>query len=157
MTITIRQAIPADAPTIADFNCRLARESEHKRLVPDIVLAGVAAALADPGHKGPYHVAEDSGQILGQLQNTFEWSDWRNGWIWWIQSVYVHPDARRRGVFSALYAHLLQRAKDQGDVVAIRLYVEEDNARAKKTYSRLGMGLSSYGVMEYAIPGRVQV
>lgn len=157
MPITIRQAAPQDAAMIADFNCRLAWESEHKKLDTDIVRAGVAAALADPDHKGPYHLAEDSGQVLGQLQNTFEWSDWRNGWIWWIQSVYVHSDARRRGVFSALYAHLLKRAQDQGNVVAIRLYVEQDNLKAKNTYSSLGMELSNYGVMEYPIPGRTQV
>src|SRR5262249_43147675 len=131
---TVRQARPSDAAVIADFNTRLAAESEGKQLQPAVIAAGVAAALADPTNKGPYYLVEQNGQVVGQMQITFEWSDWRNGWAWWIQGVYVREDARRKGVFRSLYNHVVEEAKKRGDVIAIRLYVEKENHRAQQTY-----------------------
>jgi ribosomal protein S18 acetylase RimI-like enzyme len=130
-----------------ELNCRLAKESEGKALELAVVTRGVAAALADP-NKGPYFLAEEDGHIIGQMQVTFEWSDWRNGWIWWIQGVYVRAEARRRGVFRALYEDVAEAARQDPEVIALRLYVERDNRAAQETYQRLGMGWTSYLVME---------
>src|SRR5262245_37483641 len=105
MPPTVRSARPEDAAVIAEYNRLLALETEHKVLDPSVLAAGVQALLEDP-HKGRYFVAEDAGQPIGQLMLTYEWSDWRNGWIWWIQSVYVRGDYRRRGIFRALYEHV---------------------------------------------------
>ena len=143
----VRLAEMQDAVTIADFNCRLAAETESKTLDPTTVQRGVTALLQAPG-RGRYFVAEVDGQIVGQLMHTFEWSDWRNGDIWWIQSVYVHADYRRQGVFRALARHLELLARDAVDVVGIRLYVERENARAQQTYSSLGFDQPGYLVME---------
>ncbi len=144
MPITIRRATPADAPTIVEFNRRLAEESESKTLDPAVLRAGVAAALADPDRKGPYFLAVEGAKVLGQMQITYEWSDWRNGWAWWIQGVYVLPEARRRGVFRALYDHVYQLAKQDPEVITLRLYVERDNHAAQQTYLRMGMEWMSY-------------
>src|SRR5438128_1422996 len=123
MSVTIRRATPADAAIVAEFNRLLALESEGKTLDPAVLHPGVAAALAD-ARKALYFVAEEADQVVGQLMITFEWSDWRNGWIWWVQSVYVRSDARRRGVFRALFDHALQTARQDAEVVGLRLYVE---------------------------------
>jgi GNAT superfamily N-acetyltransferase len=146
MSLAIRRATPADAPTVIEFNRLLAEESEGKILDTAVLTPGVDAALADP-HKCIYFVAEEDGRILGQTMITYEWSDWRNGWIWWIQSVYVRPEARQRGVFRALYAHIRQAAQGEG-CVGIRLYVEDNNQRAHETYYRLGMKRAGYFVLE---------
>jgi len=138
MPLTIRAAVPTDIPTIVEFNCRLATETEGKTLDREIVTKGVTAALSDP-HKGPYFVAEEYGQILGVSQITFEWSDWRNGWYWWLQSVYVRADSRGKGVFRALYDHICRLAKQDPGVLGLRLYVEIDNLDAQQTYRKLGM------------------
>src|SRR5437870_970183 len=98
MPLTVRSATPADVPVIVEYNRRLARETEHKTLDPATVSAGVAAAIADPATKGPYYLACDGADVVGQLQVTFEWSDWRNGWFWWIQSVYVRAGNTDRAV-----------------------------------------------------------
>jgi len=147
MPVTVRRATPADAPIIVEFNRRLAEESEGKALDVALLSAGVAAVMADP-HKGPYFFALDNDQIVGQLQITFEWSDWRNGWFWWIQCVYVRPEARRRGVFRALYEHVYQAARATPDVIGLRLYVERDNHVAQQTYKDMGMTPTSYVVFE---------
>jgi GNAT superfamily N-acetyltransferase len=147
MPVTIRRATPADLNTIVEFNLRLAEESEGKALNRELLGAGVAAALDDPS-KGPYFLAEDDGQVVGQMQVTTEWSDWRNGWFWWIQGVYVRPAARRRGVFRSLYQHVAAAAKADPEVIGLRLYVERDNHRAQQTYVNLGMEWTTYGVME---------
>ena len=106
-----------------------------------------AAALADPA-KGPYFVAELDGQVVGAMQVTTEWSDWRNGWFWWIQGVYVRPEARRRGVFKSLFHHVQEAAKMDPTVIGLRLYVDRGNHRAQGTYERLGMSWTNYGIME---------
>ena len=147
MPLSIRRAVAADLPTIVDFNCRLALESEHKTLDRAVLTPGVAAALADEA-KARYFVAEDEGRVVGQPMLTLEWSDWRNGWIWWIQSVYVHPDARRRGVFRSLYDHIYKAACADPQVVGIRLYMEKDNHVAQQTYLNMGMELPGYVVLE---------
>lgn len=147
MPLTIRRATPADAPTIVEFNRRLAEESEGKILDPDVLRAGVAAALADPDKKGPYFLAVEGDAVLGQLQITYEWSDWRNGWAWWIQGVYVRPEARRRGVFRALYAHVYRLAQEDPEVIALRLYVDRDNHAAQQTYLGMGMEWMNYLIL----------
>jgi ribosomal protein S18 acetylase RimI-like enzyme len=146
--ITIRDATIDDADTIAEFNCRLALESEDKSLDPETVRAGVKALLSD-ARRGRYFVACGSdGRIVGQLMHTFEWSDWRNGDIWWLQSVYVHADFRRQGIFRKLHQHLEQLAESTPGVVGLRLYVENENARAQETYRSLGLVDSCYTVMQ---------
>lgn len=139
MPVQIRAATLDDAAIIAEYNRRLAWETEHKTLDPDVVLRGVTQALLDPLRKGPYHVAVVDGQVIGQIQFTFEWSDWRAGWFWWIQSVYVHADHRGKGAFRALYQHVYDQARQDPEVIGIRLYVEVDNLAAQQTYRKLGM------------------
>jgi len=142
----IRPGEARDADTIADFNAAMAAETEHLTLDRPTLLAGVRAALAD-ANKARYFVADAGGRVVGQLMLTREWSDWRNGDIWWIQSVYVRPDFRGRGVFKALYRHVQQLARGEG-AVGLRLYVEKENAAAQKTYESLGMTPTHYLVME---------
>lgn len=139
----IRAAGPADAATVAEFNAAMALESEGVALDRETLRAGVEAALADAG-KAFYLLALIDGRPAGQLMVTYEWSDWRNGWIWWIQSVYVRPEHRRGGVFSGLYRHLRGLADARGDVYGLRLYVMRDNAGAKRTYEAVGMVPAQY-------------
>jgi ribosomal protein S18 acetylase RimI-like enzyme len=147
MPLTVRRATSKDAPIIVDFNRRLAEESEGKNLDLTVLREGVAAALADP-HKGPYFLAEEDGVVVGQMQVTYEFSDWRNGWFWWVQGVYVRPEARRKGVFRALFEHVVEAAKRDPEVIGLRLYVERDNELAHQTYEKLGMVWTSYLLME---------
>jgi ribosomal protein S18 acetylase RimI-like enzyme len=149
MSLTLRSALAADAPLIAEYNQRLAQESEALALDPATLLAGVRAVLADAA-RGRYFVAERGGAVVGQLMITTEWSDWRNGWFWWVQSVYVRQDDRRQGVFRALYEHALAAARAEPGVVGIRLYVEHANAGAQQTYLRLGMRRTGYLVLEHS-------
>ena len=143
--LLVREATVADAATIAVFNLRMAWETERLRLDPTRVERGVRGVFAVAA-RGTYFVAEVGGRVVGCLLVTHEWSDWRDGDMWWIQSVYVHDDARRRGVFKAMHAHVRAKAADAG-VVALRLYVERHNERAKATYAALGMTLADYDVM----------
>jgi ribosomal protein S18 acetylase RimI-like enzyme len=144
--LSVRPAAPADAAVVAEYNRLLALETEHKALDGPTLAAGVAAALADPD-RARYFVAEEDGEVVGQLMLTREWSDWRNGWIWWIQSVYVRQDYRRRGAFRALYEHARAAGAAEG-VVGLRLYVEQDNVAAQEVYRRLGMARTGYFVLE---------
>ena len=155
MGLTIRPATAADEAVLVAYNAAIALETEHKTLDPTVLAAGVRAVLADPA-RGFYTVAEnDAGEVVAQMMVTFEWSDWRNGWFWWVQSVYVRPDARRLGAFRTLYREAQARAAADPGVIGIRLYVERDNARAQATYRALGMVETTYGVMEeYPLPGR---
>jgi len=145
-TLHIRSATPDDASSIADFNIRMAMETEELALDPSTIFPGVRAVFLDPS-RGKYFVAEIAGSVVGCLLITHEWSDWRNGDIWWIQSVYVHPDARRKGIFTALYRHVEKVARAAG-AVGLRLYMEEENKTAQATYERLGMRLTQYRVLE---------
>jgi ribosomal protein S18 acetylase RimI-like enzyme len=148
MPLTVRQATPDDLGVVVEFNCRLAEETEGKTLNRDILTPGVMSALQDPRTKGPYFLAIDDGETVGQLGVTFEWSDWRNGWYWWIQSVYVRVDARRRGIFRTLYQHVHSAALADPQVIGLRLYVERENHRAQETYRNLGMTPSGYLLFE---------
>ncbi len=135
---------------IAEFNRRLADETEDLKLEPAVIEAGVAALLADEA-KGIYFVAEIEGVVAGQLMITYEWSDWRNGNIWWLQSVYVKQEFRRFGVFRALFQHLLELARSRSDVCGLRLYMHAENQRARETYERLGMHHTHYEVFEMGL------
>jgi GNAT superfamily N-acetyltransferase len=145
----VRLAVPADLATIVEFNRRLALETESKRLDPAVLEAGVARALADPDRLR-YWVAEWEGRSdpVGQAAITREWSDWRMGWIWWFQSVYVAAPFRGRGVFRTLYHHIRDEARSLPDVIGLRLYVEDANDPAQKTYQALGMKPGGYSVYE---------
>jgi GNAT superfamily N-acetyltransferase len=140
--------IPGDLETIADFQLRMARETEGLELDPGTVIRGVAAVLADPA-KGSYWVAEREGRVVGSLLTTFEWSDWRNGTVLWIQSVYVVPGERGRGVYRALYEHLRHRVEDDPGLKGLRLYVDRRNAAAQEVYERLGMTREHYELFEW--------
>lgn len=137
MSFEIRPALTSDAPLIAEFQCAMASETEDLPLDPAIVQQGVAAVFQDPG-RGKYLVAEAEGEVVASLLLTYEWSDWRNSNMWYIQSVYVTPQYRRRGAFRQMYQQVVQEARKQG-VKCIRLYVETDNRRAQTTYQTLGM------------------
>jgi ribosomal protein S18 acetylase RimI-like enzyme len=154
MKIQIRAANPEDCETIADFNAAIAMETEHKSLPPEVLRRGVLRLLKDSG-RGRYYLAECDGQVIGQIMYTKEWSDWRDGWFWWIQSVYVDEDFRGQSVFSSLYRHLESLAQADPDVCGIRLYVDCDNHIAQSVYLALGMTKSSYRVMEVLVDREV--
>lgn len=151
MDIVVRGARIEDTPFIVEGNARMAQEAEGLKLDLGTLEAGVRAALAD-AHKASYYVAEVQGALAGQLMVTHEWSDWRNGDVWWIQSVYVLPLLRQKGVFRALYLHVRSLAGQAG-AVGLRLYVERANASAQRTYERLGMRSTGYLVMEEMLHG----
>lgn len=146
LNLVIRNAMPSDADTIAHCNSRIAEETEDRALDPEIISAGVTELLRDSS-KGRYWVAEVNGVVVGQIMVTYEWSDWRNGNLWWIQSVYVLPEHRKQGVFSALYRHVTAQARRDG-ACGLRLYVERNNQPAQQTYRALGMVDPGYQVMQ---------
>ncbi len=143
----IRPAVVADLEFLARANERMALETEHKTLVPATIRAGVGRVLAD-GQMGRYFVAEEDGRAVGCLLITYEWSDWRNGMFWWVQSVFVETEYRGRGVYRALYAAVKELAASEGGCCGFRLYVEKDNERAQRTYERLGMSATDYLMFE---------
>jgi len=145
--ITIRKAILADSPSIADFQLKMAWETERMTLDPDVVIKGVKAVFEDPS-RGQYYVAEATGRVIASLLITFEWSDWRNCNVWWFQSVYVVPEFRRQGIFRNMYANIRNIAEEQ-DIAGLRLYVETKNERARKTYEALGMSSEHYSFYEW--------
>jgi ribosomal protein S18 acetylase RimI-like enzyme len=154
MSLTIRRAVSEDEAVLVAYNSALAWETERKRLRSEVLLAGVRAVFSDSA-RGFYTVAVKDGEIVGQMMVTYEWSDWRNGWFWWVQSVYVREDARREGVFRSLYQEVQRQAIADPTVIGLRLYVESDNHRAQSTYRALGMAATTYGLMEeYPLPGR---
>ncbi|MBM3736070.1 MAG: GNAT family N-acetyltransferase [Acidobacteria bacterium] len=147
MTWTIRPGRPDDTEVIARYNAAMALETESLELDLPRLEAGVRAILEDAG-KGFYLVAEQDGEVIGQVMVTFEWSDWRNGTFWWIQSVYVAPGHRGQGVFKSLYRRLEEDAARGGGVCGLRLYVEQENERAQAVYARLGMSATRYRLLE---------
>jgi GNAT superfamily N-acetyltransferase len=149
MSFNVRPATPADAPTVAEFNSRLASETENRELEPSTIAAGVAAVLGDP-QRGRYFVADEAGAVIGQVMITFEWSDWRNSWIWWLQSVYVRHDRRRNGVFRALLERVVDEARREG-VAVVRLHVEQENHRAQSVYRELGFTQMHFHLMERSV------
>src|ERR687892_594084 len=143
----IRRATPADLESIIGFNAAMARETEGKVLEPSRLLDGVKAVLQRED-LGFYLMAEVDGQAVGQLLVTTEWSDWRNAFFWWVQSVYVRPDYRRMGVYRALDQEVRVEAGRRGNVCGIRLYVDGENLTAQQVYRRLGMSQSRYHMYE---------
>jgi ribosomal protein S18 acetylase RimI-like enzyme len=143
----IRLANNQDAPAIAQFNSAMALETEGKRLMPTVIGAGVANLIANP-ERGFYLVCEDKAGPIASLMITTEWSDWRNGNFWWIQSVYVKPEFRKQGIYRSMYEHLKALSLADGNVCGFRLYVEKDNTTAQKTYRSLGMSETDYLVYE---------
>jgi len=145
--VRIRDAARADLAFIVEANLAMARETEGKPLARDVLERGVAAVLDLPA-RGFYLVAERAGEAVGCLLVTREWSDWRDGDWWWLQSVYVASHARRGGVFRALYAEVERRARSAERVVGLRLYVERENRAAQATYAALGMAQTHYLLLE---------
>ena len=145
--ITIRGAVPGDLETVVGFNRAMAFETEGKGLDPATLRAGVEAVFQRED-LGFYLLAELGGTVVGQLMITYEWSDWRDGFFWWIQSVFVSPESRRRGVYRALAEHVTGLAKAHGGVRGVRLYVDRDNAGAQAVYRRMGMSRSNYDLYE---------
>lgn len=152
--LQIRRARADDADVIAGFNIAMAQETEGKRLLPQVVARGVRRLLEEPA-LGFYLVAEAQGDVVATLMVTTEWSDWRNGRFWWLQSVYVRPAWRRRGAFRALYAYVTAAAALEPDVCGFRLYVERDNRAAQSTYRTLGMHETDYLLLEQLRAGVV--
>jgi len=142
-----RTAESFDIPSLVDFNQKMALETEGKRLDTATLTAGVRAVFSD-ANKGFYVVAEDAGSIVGGLLVTFEWSDWRNKWFWWIQSVYIVPEARGRGIYRLLYDHVKAEAAKNANVCGFRLYVERENVHAQRVYEKVGMENTVYFMYE---------
>ncbi|MEZ6140486.1 MAG: GNAT family N-acetyltransferase [Zavarzinella sp.] len=145
--VVVRRAEFDDWQTIAQFNQALAAETESKFLPDELIVPGVQKVFSDPA-KGQYFVACHDSLVVGQMMITFEWSDWRNGWFWWIQSVYVRQEWRRQGIFKQIFQYVEQLAHEQGDVVGLRLYVEKENLVAQTTYGALKMFDSGYYMFE---------
>ena len=148
----IRLATRTDAATLIGFNAAMALETEGKRLLPKVIGAGVRALLANPA-SGFYVIAEENTSVIGALMVTREWSDWRNGDFWWIQSVYVRPEFRRRGAYKRLYGHVQALAARDSRVCGFRLYADRGNRRAQAVYRALGMERTRYLVLEELKPG----
>jgi GNAT superfamily N-acetyltransferase len=155
MAPVIRDATLSDHAFVVECNIQLALETEGKVLDPSVIRVGALAALRDP-ERLRYWVAEDPARNIriGQAAITREWSDWRNGWVWWFQSVYVTPEARGQGVFRALHQHIRACALAAPDVIGLRLYVEHQNHRAQQTYEALGLKPGGYHVYEELWPDR---
>ncbi len=152
MSFIVRPASAIDAAAIVEFNRRLALETENLALDPAVLQAGVAKVLADP-LRGRYFVADDGGEVIGQIMITYEWSDWRDGWIWWIQSVYVRDDRRKNGVFRSILEFIERLAEIDGNVAAMRLYVEKANHAAQRTYQRMGFDEIHFRLLQKLISG----
>ena len=146
----IRLAEKTDAAALVNFNQAMARETEGKTLDAQILQSGVESVFHDE-KKGFYVVAEENGRIVGGLMITFEWSDWRDGWFWWIQSVYILPEFRGQGIYRLLYDFVKEAAREKQDVCGFRLYVEKENVRAQRVYEKLGMEATYYLMYEEMI------
>ena len=146
-TISIRQGTIDDAELIARFNINMARETESMALDPEVITNGVKTLIQSPD-MGFYLVAEANDEIVGSLMVTTEWSDWRNGKFWWIQSVYVIETFRRKGVYNRLYSRVKEMGESAGNICGYRLYVEKENTVAQSTYRKLGMSETCYDMYE---------
>lgn len=148
MLPNIRKATTGDISQIVDFQLNMALETERLELNRDILTAGVKNVLT--GERGAsYYMTEIDGTLAGMLMITLEWSDWRNGWVWWIQSVYVRPEFRGKGLYKMLYSHIVSLAEKSDDIMGIRLYVDKTNTNAQKVYKTLGMNGDHYLVYEW--------
>ncbi len=146
--VQIRMASEENREIIADFQIKMAGETEGLVLEKETLNEGVMHVLRDP-EKGKYFIAEEAGKVVASLLVTFEWSDWRNKWVLWIQSVYVLPEYRKQGVFKNMYAHIKKWATDDREVAGIRLYVDKTNLRAIDVYRKLGMDGEHYQLFEW--------
>ena len=145
--ISVREATLADIETLVSFNAAMAMETENRSLDSGLLTRGTEAVFESP-EKGFYLVAEVCGSVVGALLITFEWSDWRNGSFWWIQSVYVTPEWRRKGIYRAMHQWVYETARSRSEVCGIRLYFHRSNVVAEKTYASLGMVRSPYDLLE---------
>ncbi len=143
----IRIATRDDIPSLVEFNQAMALETEQKTLDEAILTPGVSTVFGDAA-KGFYVVVDDAGSVAAGLMVTTEWSDWRNGWFWWIQSVYVRPEHRGLGLYGKMYEFVKMRAAEAGNVCGFRLYVEKENEKAQRVYEKLGMGRTQYLMYE---------
>ena len=148
MKISVRTAQMKDMETLVRFQKEMARETEGIELKHEILVPGVEAVLSDSA-KGQYYVAEHEGQVVGSLLTTFEWSDWRNGIVLWIQSVYVIPAFRRKGIYSNLYTHVKEKVIKDEQLKGIRLYADKTNVSAHQAYQKLGMTPDHYITFEW--------
>lgn len=146
--IIFRSALRSEAKLIQIFQQAMALETENLQLNPEILEKGVTAVFENKG-LGEYHVCEVNSEVIGSLLLTYEWSDWRNGTVWWIQSLYLKPEFRGLGIFSKMYSYLQQMAHDQKEVRGIRLYVDRTNDHAHKVYKKLGMNDAHYNLFEW--------
>jgi len=146
--VEIREGRLDDLGRIVEFEVRMAEETEGMELDEDMVTKGGRGVFEKPA-RGTYWVAEEDGEIVGVLLAIPEWSDWRDGTVLWIHSLYVVPDARERGVFKQLYEHLRKHVEQQPGLMGLRLYVDKKNMRAQKVYERLGMSKDHYELYEW--------
>lgn len=144
----IRKANETDSLSVVEFQLAMAWETEQLQLDEPTVVIGVAAVFSDPA-KGIYYVAELNGKVVGSLLTTFEWSDWRNGTVLWIQSVYVQPEFRKRSIFSHLYKHVQVLVASNPELRGIRLYADKTNKSAHNVYEHLGMTAEHYQMFEW--------
>lgn len=149
MKVAIRQATVADVEIVVEYNARLAEETERTQLDRQRLRRGVTAILSDSA-KGLYFLAEVDGQAVGQISVTYEWSDWRNGNFWWLQSVYIAEASRGSGVLKCLFNHLISLSEVNSSICGLRLYVDKENDPARAVYSRLGFESAHYDMMELA-------
>jgi ribosomal protein S18 acetylase RimI-like enzyme len=145
--VKIRLGKTKDIETLVGFNIALAIESEGINLSYDVVKKGVENLIRNKDN-GFYLLAEFQGEIVGSLMVTKEWSDWRNGFFWWVQSVYVNPELRRRGIYHSMYEYVKRLSDEESDVLGFRLYVEKNNFKAIETYKALGMIETHYRLFE---------
>ena len=143
----VRKAVQEDSSVISEFQIKMAWETERLALSPETVINGVKAVFDKPS-RGQYWVATDNDRVIASLLITYEWSDWRNTDIWWLQSVYVIPEFRRKGIFRKMYSHIKTEAEKQ-NVAVLRLYVETNNVAAQKTYEAIGMKSEHYRLYEW--------
>ncbi|MBX2897526.1 MAG: GNAT family N-acetyltransferase [Cyclobacteriaceae bacterium] len=148
--IIVREAAADDALYIIDFQLKMARETESLQLDYHTVTKGVHAVFED-ANKGAYYVAAENGKVIGSLMTTYEWSDWRFGTVLWIQSVYIVPEARGKGVFKKMYQHIQQLVTPQSGYRGIRLYVDKTNEPAQRVYEKLGMNGNHYQLYEWML------
>lgn len=143
----IRLATAGDIDALVEFNQAMALETEEKQLDSDLLRSGVEAVFAEKD-KGFYVVAENGTEIAGGLLVTFEWSDWRNGWFWWVQSVYIRSTYRGQSIYTRLYEFVKNLAAERGNVCGFRLYVEKENEHAQRVYEKVGMKKTYYLMYE---------
>lgn len=153
--ISIRAANGGDAKALVEFNQAMALETEGKTLQPEILTKGVESVFQDKS-KGFYVVAESGEKIVGGLLITYEWSDWRGKWFWWIQSVYILPDFRGKRIYSMIYEFVKNLAREKENVCGFRLYVEKENINAQKVYEKLGMESSYYLMYEENLQAKIK-